>query len=59
LERLLYKADAPFSAKRAAELTKSMYQIKITLPQSKKSKNILLKTDSEQKKLLQILKIKP
>jgi len=36
-----------------------MYQIKITLPQSKKSKNILLKTDSEQKKLLQILKIEP
>jgi len=59
LERLLYKAKAPFSAKRAAELTKNMYQISITLPESKQSKNILLKTDSEQQKLMQILKIKP
>jgi len=57
LERLLYKAEAPFSAKRAAELTKNMYQITITLPESKQSKNILLKTDHEQQKLLQILKI--
>ena len=57
LERLLYKANAPFSAKRAAELAKNMYQINITLPDSKVSKNFLLKNDPEQKKLIHILKI--
>lgn len=55
LERLLHLAKAPFSAKRAAELALNMYQISVTLPDSKKQKNVLLKTDSHQQILIDII----
>jgi len=46
----------PFSVKRAAELNQNMYQITITLPESKKAKDILLKMDHEQVLLMEIIK---
>lgn len=55
LERLLYKAKAQFSVKRAAELTQTMYQLGVVLPESKKRKNILLNMDDEQKLLTKII----
>jgi len=55
LERILYKEKAPFSVKRAAELTHTMYQLNIILPDSKKKKKILLKMDEEQQQLLKIV----
>jgi len=55
LERVLRKAKASFSAKRAAELALNMYQISITLPDSKEQKNILLKTDKNQQELIEII----
>lgn len=55
LERLLYKAKAPFSAKRASELALNMYSISITLPESKEQRNVLLKTDELQQMLINIV----
>lgn len=55
LERILYKAEAPFSVKRAAELTQTMYQLKVILPESKKEKTILLNMDKEQQFLTKII----
>lgn len=45
LERLLYKNKAPFSVKAAIELTHIMYQLTVVLPESKHTKNIILKMD--------------
>jgi hypothetical protein len=42
-----YMLKVPFSVKRADELNQNMYQISIILPESKKTKNILLKMDHE------------
>jgi transposase len=56
LERTLYKFRAPFSVKRAAELTQNMYQISVILPESKKTKDILLKMDQEQALLTEIIR---
>ena len=55
LERVLYKDKAPFSVMRAAELTQTMYQIKVVLPESKKEQEILLKMDEEQAVLAKII----
>jgi len=55
LERLLYKAKAPFSVKKAVELTHNIYELNITLPQSKAEKKILLKLNDEQKILISII----
>ncbi|MGH2552290.1 MAG: IS1634 family transposase [Chitinophagaceae bacterium] len=55
LERILYKANAPFSVKRAAELTQNMYQLKVVLPKSQKLKTILLKMDEHQTLLTKII----
>ncbi len=55
LERLLYKEKATFSVKKAAELTHTMYQIEVILPDSKKQKKILLNMDEEQKLLMKII----
>lgn len=55
LERILYKAGAPFSVKRAAELTQNMYQLKVVLPESQKQKTILLKMDEHQTLLTKII----
>lgn len=55
LERILYKEKASFSVKKAAELTQTMYQLNVILPESKLQKNILLNMDKEQTQLLNII----
>ena len=55
LERLLRKSKTPFSVKRAAELTQTMYQLKVLLPDSKKTKNVLLNMDLEQQHLTKLI----
>ena len=55
LERILYKQKAPFSVKRAAEMTQTMYQLEVILPESRKRKNILLNMDDEQQLLIKII----
>ena len=55
LERVLYKEKSTLSAQRAAELTHNMYQITYTLPDSKRSKSMLLKMDDQQAELYQIV----
>ena len=55
LERMLYKAKASFSVKRAVELTQTMYQLEIVLPESKKRKDIPLNMDDEQQALIKII----
>jgi transposase len=56
LERLLKKAGLSMSPKKAAELTQNMYQVSYLLPDSKQSYNKILKMDSNQKKLLDLMK---
>ena len=55
LERLLYKEKTELSLKKAAELTHTMYQLDVILPESKNQKKILLNMDDEQKLLIQII----
>ena len=55
LERLLHNYNAPFSVKRAGELTQTMYQLDVILPESKKKEQILLKMDSDQLLLTKII----
>jgi transposase len=55
LERVLYIEKAPFSATRAAALAQNMYQLSITLPHSKKTKQILMKMDKQQSHLKNII----
>jgi len=55
LERILYKAKVPFSLKKAAELTQTMYQLDVILPESKKRKKILLNMDKDQELLIKII----
>ena len=55
LERVLYVEKSTLSLKKAAELTHNMYQITYTLPDSKTSKNRLLKMDDKQAELYQII----
>ena len=55
LERILQKAKAPFSAKRAGELTHNIYEIEFALPKSQKKENIILKMDEEQELLREII----
>lgn len=56
LERILYAHKAPFSAKRAIELTQTMYALDITLPDSKRTKSVNITNEPEQKRLLEIMK---
>lgn len=49
LERLLKKHKANISVKKAAELTRTMYELKYTLPQSRLMKKITLGMDDDQK----------
>ena len=58
LERLLYKYKAPFSVKKAREIIHNMYQLTVTLPDSKMEEKILLDMDEEQKLLLEIVQRK-
>jgi len=55
LERVLYAEKSTLSLKKAAEVTHNMYQITYTLPDSKVTKNRLLKMDEEQAELYQII----
>jgi transposase len=55
LERALYKSKASFSIQRATELSQTMYQIEILLPESKIKKEILLKMDEEQQEIIKII----
>ncbi len=56
LERILKKEKCTLSPQRATELTKNMYQISFTLPETKQPKNVILKMDEEQKLVYSILK---
>lgn len=56
LERILYKEKNPFSVKKAAELTQTMYQLNIILPESKLEKSILLNMDENQQELINIIR---
>jgi len=55
LERLLYKHKAPFSVKRAGELTHTMYELIYTLPETLKEKKQILKMSKEQQVLFKII----
>lgn len=55
LERILYQEKASISVGRAAELTHTMYQLSVTLPETKEQKNILLKMDKEQQLLYELV----
>ena len=55
LERVLYKEKSPISLVKAAELTHTMYQLNIMLPESNHHKKILLKMDEDQSRLKNII----
>ena len=55
LERVLYKEKSPISLVKAAELTHTMYQLNIMLPESNHHKKILLKMDEDQSMLKNII----
>lgn len=56
LERLLEINKINFSPKRAAELTHNMYELEYLLPHSKKINKCLLKMDTEQQTLYDLIK---
>lgn len=56
LERLLKKGGIEMSPTRAGELTHTMYEIRYTLPDSKKRETNILKMDEEQRKLYEAVK---
>lgn len=55
LERLLYKHKAGFSPQRAVELTHNMYEIVCRTSNSLESRRIILKMDSQQQMLYNIV----
>lgn len=55
LERILKKEKSTLSLKQAAEQTQNMYQINVTLPESKRKQNILLKMTEKQTELIRII----
>ena len=55
LERVLAQTKSTISLKQASELTHTMYEITVTLPQSLNVKNILLKLDDNQALLKKII----
>jgi transposase len=55
LERLLSKYKVPYSVTKAGELTQTMYQMQVVLPESKKKKKIILKMDDDQWMLTKII----
>jgi len=55
LERLLKARKSGISLKRAQEITHNMYQIIYQLPNSKQTKNQMLKMDKEQQELFDII----
>lgn len=55
LERILKQEKFELSVEKAAEITNNMYQAEITLPESRHTKNILLKMNEQQAKLIEII----
>lgn len=55
LERLLYKYQSPFSVKKAREIIHNIYQMQITLPDSKIKQYVLLQMDEEQQFLVNMI----
>jgi transposase len=56
LERILQKEKSHLSLKEAAELTHTIYQLNVILPQSKHQKNIVLQMDGDQDHLVELIK---
>lgn len=55
LERVLKEEKYRLSVEKASEITHNMYQMEITLPESRHSKKILLKMDEDQTELIRII----
>jgi hypothetical protein len=55
LERVLHESKSALSVKKAAELTHNIYEIVVTLPESKETRRILLKLSEEQEKLKKLI----
>lgn len=55
LERILYQEKSTISLRKAAELTHNMYKVTYTLPDSKHIKTKLLKMDTKQQELFNII----
>jgi transposase len=55
LERILKKEKSHLSLKEAAELTHTIYQLNVILPQSKHEKSIILKMDGDQDHLTELI----
>jgi transposase len=55
LERLLCKYDKKISVKRAIELTHNMYELEYTLPDNGEIERTLLKMDTEQQELYDVI----
>lgn len=56
LEMALYQEKSTLSLTQAAELTHTMYQVQMELPNSKQQQTILLGMDKQQQELLTICK---
>ena len=56
LERRLKKAKAPFSLSQTRELTRNIYSITYTLPETKREQTTVLKMSSDQQLLVEIAK---
>ncbi len=56
LERRIKKAGLEYSVERARELTKTIYSIKYTLPETREEKMVILQMSDEQKRLVEITK---
>lgn len=54
LERRLKKANAPFSLSKARELTRNIYSITYTLPETKEERTTVLQMSKDQKMLVEI-----
>jgi transposase len=55
LERVLYQNKSTISLKQAAELTHNIYELIVTLPESKQTRKILLRLDENQAQLKKII----
>lgn len=55
LERILQKEKSHLSLKEAADLTHTIYQLNVILPQSKQEKSIILKMDGDQDHLTELI----
>ena len=55
LERRLKKANAPFSLNKARDLTKNIYSITYTLPETKEERTTVLQMSKDQKQLVEIV----